>query len=70
MKRKPEDLGEVIEGDRMVTTPYDVKFQVDKSHEKLCPTKQLSVEDLKKFRKAVAEDYYFQVTVPLFFYVK
>lgn len=28
MTHKLEDLGEVIEGDRMVNTPYDVRFQV------------------------------------------
>eukprot|EP00271_Cylindrocystis_brebissonii_P004202 TRINITY_DN157_c0_g2_i2.p1 TRINITY_DN157_c0_g2~~TRINITY_DN157_c0_g2_i2.p1 ORF type:complete len:611 (-),score=90.12 TRINITY_DN157_c0_g2_i2:1534-3366(-) len=60
MMHKPEDLGEVIEGDRFVTTPYDVRFRVDKSNEKLC-TRSLTVEDVRKFRKAVQEDYYFQM---------
>eukprot|EP00897_Mesotaenium_endlicherianum_P009077 jgi/Mesen1/8198/ME000442S07474 len=60
IKHKPEDLGEVIEGDRLVTTMYDVSFRVDKENEKLCP-KTLTVEDLRKFRKAVKEDYYFQM---------
>eukprot|EP00270_Netrium_digitus_P006730 TRINITY_DN1940_c0_g1_i2.p1 TRINITY_DN1940_c0_g1~~TRINITY_DN1940_c0_g1_i2.p1 ORF type:complete len:647 (-),score=171.95 TRINITY_DN1940_c0_g1_i2:358-2208(-) len=57
---KPEDLGEVIEGDRLVSTVYDVTFGVDKENEKLC-TRSLKVEDVRKFRKAVKEDYYFQM---------
>jgi hypothetical protein len=35
--------------------------QVDKEHEKLCTTK-LTVDEVKKFRKAISEDYYFQVS--------
>lgn len=61
LKPKIEDLGEVIEGDRMVNTPYDVRFAVNKTGEKLCREKILSVEDVRKFRKAVQEDYYFQM---------
>jgi len=33
---KAEDLGEVLEGDRMVGTPYDVSFRVDRDNESLC----------------------------------
>lgn len=41
-------------------------MQVDKEHEKLCTTK-LTVDEVKKFRKAISEDYYFQVSfVPHF----
>ena len=58
---KAEDLGEVIEGDRLATTMYDLSFRVDKELETLC-NKRLSKEDLAKFRKAVKEDYYFQVS--------
>eukprot|EP00850_Spirogloea_muscicola_P004409 SM000019S04953 [mRNA] locus=s19:151027:154427:- [translate_table: standard] len=57
---KAEDLGEVLEGDRMIESPYDVNFNVDKEDEVLC-TRTLSAADLKKFRTAVKEDYYFQV---------
>jgi len=48
---KAEDLGEVLEGDRMVGTPYDVSFRVDRDNESLCK-KELNAKDLKKFRKA------------------
>ena len=57
---KIEDLGEVLEGDRMTSTPYDVPFRVDKDNESLC-RKTLGAKDLKKFRKAVKDDYYFQM---------
>lgn len=57
---KPEGLGEVLEGDRLVNTPYDIKFRVDKENEDLC-SRELTVKDLKKLRMAVKKDYYFQV---------
>jgi hypothetical protein len=50
----------VLEGDRLVNTPYDVSFRVDKESEHLC-SRELSKDDLTKFRTAVKEDYYFQV---------
>ena len=56
---KREGLGEVLEGDRLVTTPYDIKFKVNKDNELLC-SQELTAKDLQKFRKAVKKDYYFQ----------
>ena len=58
---KTEGLGEVLEGDRLVSTPYSIKFRVDKENEILC-SRELTEKDLKKFRKAVKKDYYFQVS--------
>lgn len=57
---KWEDLGEVLEGDRMVTTPYEIVFRRDVEHKKLC-SQTLNAEQLGKLRTAVQEDYYFQV---------
>lgn len=57
---KTEGLGEVLEGDRLVNTPYSIKFRVDKENEILC-SRELTAKDLKKFRKAVKKDYYFQM---------
>ncbi|KAK9841340.1 hypothetical protein WJX74_004155 [Apatococcus lobatus] len=57
---KTEGLGEVLEGDRLVNTPYDIKFRVDKENEILC-SRELTAKDLRKFRKAVKKDYYFQM---------
>ena len=57
---KAEGLGEVLEGDRLVSTPYHLKFREDKEAAPLC-TQHLDSDDLDQFRDAVAEDYYFQV---------
>lgn len=51
---------QVLIGDRLVGTPYDVSFRVDHENERVC-SKDLTSKDLKKFRKAVKDDYYFQV---------
>jgi hypothetical protein len=55
-----EDLGEVLEGDRLVSTPYEIKFLVDAQDQELC-TKHLGTKDLENLRNAIADDYYFQV---------
>ena len=57
---KTEGLGEVLEGDRLVNTPFSIRFRVDKENEILC-SRELTESDLKKFRQAVKKDYYFQV---------
>ncbi len=57
---KTEGLGEVLEGDRLVNTPYKILFRVDNAFEVLCSQK-ISAADLDKLRQAVARDYYFQV---------
>jgi hypothetical protein len=55
-----DGIPQVLIGDRLVGTPYDVSFRVDHENERLC-SKDLTAKDLKKFRKAVKDDYYFQV---------
>jgi hypothetical protein len=60
LEYKTEGLGEVLEGDRLVNTPYNIQFRVDKSDELLC-SQSLNSGDLQKLRNAVARDYYFQV---------
>lgn len=55
-----EDLGEVLEGDRLVTTPYKLKFRADVDNAVLCK-KTLTAKDLAKFRDAVKQDYYMQL---------
>ena len=57
---KTEALGEVLEGDRMVSTPYDLSFLQDYKNEVICK-KDLTEKDLELLRKAVKEDYYFQM---------
>lgn len=57
---KREALGEVLNGDRMVEALYELKFKQDKEMEILCE-KPLTKNDIKKFRDAVKNDYYFQM---------
>ena len=59
-KEKYEDLGEVLNGDRMVQGPYSLNFKIDREREVLCKT-TLAVKDVQKFRDAVKNDYYFQM---------
>jgi len=57
---KIEDLGEVLEGDRLVNTPYKIDFRKDVANHVLCK-KTLNNKDLQLFRDAVKQDYYFQM---------
>ena len=52
LKHKPETLGEVVDGNRLIHTPYELNFRVERDHTVLC-TKELSGKDLKRFRKVV-----------------
>lgn len=60
VKEKREALGEVLNGDRLVSAPYQLSFRVDKQSETLCK-KKMSKEDVTKLRKAIMKDYYFQM---------
>ncbi|KAG9135744.1 hypothetical protein Leryth_002457 [Lithospermum erythrorhizon] len=60
IKEKKEALGEVLNGDRLITAPYELNFLADKDSEVVCK-KRLTKEDVTKFRDAVAKDYYFQM---------
>eukprot|EP00958_Prasinococcus_capsulatus_P021371 scaffold2900_cov330-Prasinococcus_capsulatus_cf.AAC.4 len=57
---KAEDLGTVIDSHRLVSVPYDLSFRVDRENELVC-SKQLTPEEVKQFRRAAADDYYFQM---------
>lgn len=60
VKDKSEALGEVLNGDRLVSAPYKLDFLADKESEVICK-KQLSKKEVAEFRSAVAKDYYFQM---------
>ncbi|KAI3869744.1 hypothetical protein MKW98_030925 [Papaver atlanticum] len=60
VKDKREDLGEVLNGDRLVDAPYALNFRVDKQSETLC-RKKLTKEEVAQLRTAVLKDYYFQM---------
>ncbi|KAJ8450994.1 hypothetical protein Cgig2_032619 [Carnegiea gigantea] len=60
IKEKKEALGEVLNGDRLVSAPYKLDFLVDKDSEVIC-RKRMTKEEVAKFRHAVSKDYYFQM---------
>jgi hypothetical protein len=60
VKEKKEALGEVLNGDRLVSAPYKLEFLGEKNSEVAC-RKRLSREDVAKFRDVIAKDYYFQM---------
>ncbi|CAN1266630.1 Transmembrane 9 superfamily member 3 [Linum perenne] len=60
MKEKKEALGEVLNGDRLVSAPYQLDFLREKDSEVVCK-KRLSKEEVAQFRAAVKKDYYFQM---------
>lgn len=60
VKDKKEALGEVLNGDRLVSAPYKLEFRKDKESELVCK-KKLSKEEVARFRAAVSKDYYFQM---------
>ncbi|XP_051140217.1 transmembrane 9 superfamily member 3-like [Andrographis paniculata] len=60
VKDKIEALGEVLNGDRLVSTPYKLDFLIDKESELICK-KRLTKKEAAVFRSAVAKDYYFQM---------
>lgn len=60
VKEKKEDLGEVLNGDRLVSGPYGLDFLMDKESEVLC-RKRMTKKEVAIFRRAVDKDYYFQM---------
>lgn len=62
---------QVVDGNRMVATQYDLSFRADKERSTLCQ-KRLTGDDLTSFRKAISKDYYFQFVyddLPIWGYV-
>ncbi|KAA8532395.1 hypothetical protein F0562_032436 [Nyssa sinensis] len=60
VKKKKETLGEVLNGDRLISAPYKLDFLLEKESEVVC-RKKLTKEEVSQFRTAVAKDYYFQM---------
>ncbi|WMV09050.1 hypothetical protein MTR67_002435 [Solanum verrucosum] len=59
-EEKKEDLGEILNGDRLVSGPYALYFLVDKDFEILC-RKKLTKDEVAQFQRAVDKDYYFEM---------
>ena len=60
MVYQAEDFGTVIDSHRLVSVPYDLSFRVDRENELVC-SKELTPQEVKQFRRAAADDYYFQM---------
>lgn len=50
VKYKTLGMGEVVDANRMATTPYDLSFRKERTNQEVCTTK-LGAEELKKFRR-------------------
>ena len=57
-----QSLAHVLEGDRVVNTPYRLRFREDVALRALC-TQDLWKEELDQLRAAIARDFYFQMTL-------
>ncbi|XP_019164119.1 PREDICTED: transmembrane 9 superfamily member 5-like isoform X2 [Ipomoea nil] len=57
---KKESIGEVLNGDRLANTLYELKFAVNKSNVVVCH-KKLSRDEVAKFRNAIINDFYFEM---------
>ncbi|KAF5823277.1 putative nonaspanin (TM9SF) [Helianthus annuus] len=57
---KKETLGEVLNGDRLTNTLYNLNFRDDKVDQLLC-YKKLKPDEITKFIAAINADYYFQM---------
>ncbi|XP_074656952.1 transmembrane 9 superfamily member 1-like [Tubulanus polymorphus] len=55
-------LGEVLDGDRMALSLYDLKYKEDIPRKELCKF-TYNEQDLKKIREAIEELYYFEFVV-------
>lgn len=53
-------LGEFLEGDRLISTAYNLLFATDLEYQVACEKKLTPIE-VQIFREAVTQDYYYQV---------
>uniref|UniRef100_A0AC34FJ01 Transmembrane 9 superfamily member n=1 Tax=Panagrolaimus sp. ES5 TaxID=591445 RepID=A0AC34FJ01_9BILA len=65
---KSENLGEVMRGDRIVNTPYEVFMKKDETCKSLCsatknPVKSLNTEESEQLQKRIAEDYHVHLLI-------
>lgn len=60
IKWKTLGIGEVVDSNRMASTSYKLNFQTARKNEAICE-KTLTSDDVEKFRKAVIDDWYFQM---------
>ncbi|WCJ41821.1 Transmembrane 9 superfamily member 5 [Euphorbia peplus] len=59
---KQETLGEVLNGDRLSSSLYNLKFREDKTGVTIC-NKKLNLDDIMRFRDAILNEFYFQMYI-------
>lgn len=62
IEHKPLTLGEVLDGDRMAKSLYELQFEVDVPEKVLC-SRNLSTEDLEDLSEAIEDLYYFEFVI-------
>uniref|UniRef100_A0A3Q2WTQ4 Transmembrane 9 superfamily member n=1 Tax=Haplochromis burtoni TaxID=8153 RepID=A0A3Q2WTQ4_HAPBU len=55
---KGENLGEVLRGDRIVNTLYNVEMSKDKKCELVCEKRKLNIDESKLMAERIQEEYY------------
>eukprot|EP00658_Telonema_sp_P-2_P005412 TRINITY_DN1201_c0_g1_i1.p1 TRINITY_DN1201_c0_g1~~TRINITY_DN1201_c0_g1_i1.p1 ORF type:complete len:443 (-),score=103.29 TRINITY_DN1201_c0_g1_i1:792-2120(-) len=58
----PQDIGQVLRGDRFVSTGFDIEYQKTQKNRMLCQ-QDLDSDDMDNFRSAIDQDYYFELVV-------
>ncbi|XP_062813130.1 transmembrane 9 superfamily member 1 [Anolis carolinensis] len=62
IRHKSLTLGEVLDGDRMAESMYEIRFRENVEKKVLCE-KRLSLEEVDRLRQAIEELYYFEFVV-------
>ena len=62
IKHRPLTLGEVLDGDRMAYSLYDIRFKKNEAKKTLCQV-TLETEDIEKLKQAIRELYYFEFNI-------
>ncbi|KAK2574027.1 Transmembrane 9 superfamily member 4 [Acropora cervicornis] len=63
LQYKPENLGEVLRGDRIVNTLYDIKMAENKGCTILCAAKTLTAEESTKLTKLISDEYHVHMVI-------
>ena len=62
IQHRPLTLGEVLDGDRMAYSLYNIKFKQNEDAKPLC-TNPLTVDDIETLKAAIRELYYFEFSI-------
>ena len=62
IQHRPLTLGEVLDGDRMAYSLYNIKFLQNEDAKPLC-TNPLTPDDIETLKNAIRELYYFEFSI-------